>query len=925
MSNAPFSWRRFQFFEKDMLTEESKEPMLLFRELNVTCSTSGRGNLIFGDKSGTIYTVNRSFEYTSFRPYGGKVIALQQLKRSDILASLGMESGEDEYNPASNPLFKIWKLDAENKEPVCLRTIPLFSSSKFPEVPVTCFSLLEDQSQLAVGLGNGALMLFELYRTTIRQQLLLPEGPCVTGVHFRENGANVSLFVVTSEEVMTFFTKPENTQSRLLSSRGSGVTKVVIDSGGGCEIGCSILTEEKQLVVAQDQAVFFYEPEEKGICFGFEGKKHLVGWFNHYLYLVYEGNKDERVHLTIYDIKNKFIAYSSTFDPVINIVSEWNSIFVLTSKKKVYQLSEKDRQTKMEMLFRKNLYTIALSLANTQDLDRSYVTDIHQMYGDHLYSKGDYEGAIEQYLETINFIEPSYVIRKFLDSQRINNLTRYLQVLHEKECATIEHTTLLLNCYTKLKDDEKLDQFIKSSNLKFDVETAINVCRQAAYPEHALFLARKHQQHKLYLKIQAEKEDEGKEKYQSILRYIWSLRFPDAQKYIKEYGARLVKFLTNETTEMLLALCVNYEPRPLPCVPGDPPELEPRDTRRFGRKSDSKCNPEDFIHFFLGQPDKLQIFLDEVTQKIKCSTAVFNTLLELYLRQGIRPDQDSESKSNKALSHPSRHKIMAVLKSDPVKYDINHALVLVKMYKFEKGVLFLYKKLDLYHEILQHHMDRNNYSAIIQACKIHGDNKEGDSNLWVIALTYFADKKATCDEQIIQILDHIERHGLLPPLRVVQILSRNRRKPLAVVKDYIIRTLQQENSEISSDQQEIRRYQHDTQQMRKKIEQLKSRSITFQGTKCHACTSILSLPAVHFLCMHSFHQRCVVDSDRECPKCTPEFHKVKEMRAKLNDGAKQHDAFFKEIYNAPDGFACAAEYFGRGIFDRTALSDPLQK
>lgn len=273
MSNAPLSWRRFQFFDKEMLTEESKEPMSLFRELDVTCSTSGRGNLLFGDTTGNIYTVNRSFEYSSFRPYEGPVIALQQLKRADILASLGMETGDNEYNSASNPIFKIWKLDTGSTEPVSLRSIPLFSSSKFPEVGVTCFSLLEDQSQLAVGLANGALMLFDLYRTTVRQQLLLPEGPPVTGVHFREDGMNVSLFVVTSQEVMTFFTKPENTQSRILPTRNSGVTKVIIDNAGGCEIGCSVLNEEKQLVVARNEAVFFYEPEEKGICFGFEGKK----------------------------------------------------------------------------------------------------------------------------------------------------------------------------------------------------------------------------------------------------------------------------------------------------------------------------------------------------------------------------------------------------------------------------------------------------------------------------------------------------------------------------------------------------------------------------------------------------------------------------------------------------------------------------
>ena len=56
-------------------------------------------------------------------------------------------------------------------------------------------------------------------------------------------------------------------------------------------------------------------------------------------------------------------------------------------------------------------------------------------------------------------MEPSYVIRKFLDAQRINNLTLYLEALHERHYAGPDHTTLLLNCYTKLKEDEKLRRY----------------------------------------------------------------------------------------------------------------------------------------------------------------------------------------------------------------------------------------------------------------------------------------------------------------------------------------------------------------------------------------------------------------------------------------------------------------------------------
>jgi len=37
---------------------------------------------------------------------------------------------------------------------------------------------------------------------------------------------------------------------------------------------------------------------------------------------------------------------------------------------------------------------------------------IHQRWGDHLYSKGEYDAAAAQYLGTIGHLEPSYVIRR---------------------------------------------------------------------------------------------------------------------------------------------------------------------------------------------------------------------------------------------------------------------------------------------------------------------------------------------------------------------------------------------------------------------------------------------------------------------------------------------------------------------------------
>lgn len=75
----------------------------------------------------------------------------------------------------------------------------------------------------------------------------------------------------------------------------------------------------------------------------------------------------------------------------------------------VTRLAEKPTSTKLALLYEKHLYTLALSFAHTQHLD---TTDVHRHHGDYLYEKGDYEGAMKEYLQTIGAVQGSYVVRK---------------------------------------------------------------------------------------------------------------------------------------------------------------------------------------------------------------------------------------------------------------------------------------------------------------------------------------------------------------------------------------------------------------------------------------------------------------------------------------------------------------------------------
>jgi hypothetical protein len=66
------------------------------------------------------------------------------------------------------------------------------------------------------------------------------------------------------------------------------------------------------------------------------------------------------------------------------------------------------------MLYRRGYYVLALDIAKTQQMGQESVADIHRQYGDYLYAKPDYDAAMQQYLQTIGYVQPSYVIRKVL-------------------------------------------------------------------------------------------------------------------------------------------------------------------------------------------------------------------------------------------------------------------------------------------------------------------------------------------------------------------------------------------------------------------------------------------------------------------------------------------------------------------------------
>jgi hypothetical protein len=89
---------------------------------------------------------------------------------------------------------------------------------------------------------------------------------------WRQQDQQTILYVVTSTSVCSYWTTAKDRRIQL--------------DDKGAEIGCVTQSDEGDLVIGRDEAVYFYLPDLAGACFGFEGKKQHLMWFRSYLVVV---------------------------------------------------------------------------------------------------------------------------------------------------------------------------------------------------------------------------------------------------------------------------------------------------------------------------------------------------------------------------------------------------------------------------------------------------------------------------------------------------------------------------------------------------------------------------------------------------------------------------------------------------------------
>ena len=201
--------------------------------------------------------------------------------------------------------------------------------------------------------------------------------------------------------------------------------------------------------------------------------------------------------------------------------------------------------------------------------------------------------------------------------------------------------------------------------------------------------------------------------------------------------------------------------------------------------------------------DEQGILLDKMDQ-----VAVWNTLLELYLTLPLRGGAVSEKKKEGEAGEQEtpkkkvfdeqtmRDKAMRVLRSDVIPYDPMHALILCSTHGFTLGLVLLWEKKGMYEDVLRFWMDKDREGntpgasqKVIDHLMQYGHEHPHLYQLVLRFLSSTPELLKRHQDDLKEVVQYIDEEGIMPPLGIIQVLSRNDVASVGLVKEWLIKRI----------------------------------------------------------------------------------------------------------------------------------------
>ncbi|XP_026191964.1 vacuolar protein sorting-associated protein 11 homolog [Cyclospora cayetanensis] len=956
---------------------------------SIVCAAGTDAYLWLGDDDGFLHTLDHDFQLRSLKSFDVCFVSMHAAVHASCIVCIGrdLQSEKPGKGPVGNGMgqledprirqgvlkykcYSTTQVDGKGN-PVLLREAGLFS--KIPEQVVVCSDINMNFTMLAVGTESAGVCLFRgdlLREKTCRLRLMKENDEAVASVRFLAsqsdsnthymlvcNTSSIACYAVTLKgEPKVCHTDSVSTASPHVVGALASLGTFVIHHGEGIfcvdpeqgnlwalpsEDRCHILTTHKSYIVSvtTEESSADAEPTHAGSAEILPEKfSPLQSKSSHQMLTI---------HLCYPELR--LIAYSSPMRGVRHVVSAMDTLFVIarggaTENNVLFDVKEKSFDERLCILLRKRLFNWAAEVTIKDHQPQQVLQEVYRLHGDWLYSKNMPEKAVEMYIKTIGFLEPSAVIQKFLDAQELSHLAFYLLHLHLAGCAMQQHTLLFFKCTARLKDDALLASFLDDPRISktCSLSVALNECRLNGDTALACAIASRHGYHDEHLSLLLETKE-----FSKAVDVLKQVDAPTACSLLLKHGSDLLRHSASDVLILLSQFISDYHTSVEVFIPlfVDDPDLlllflsllahGLPVARRLVREHETLCSDS-----------KLQEAIEKARTAIVAFPSIFgcspfSSLLELLLR---RP---THLPAAQPLSHRLRKQVARVSPclaaclrhngwlAEQAFGESDHGMrtneeqyrstLLCTIFGFEEGMSLVCEK---QHELqlpMAYFEASNDIPSLLRFCLKNGSK---DPTLWTQTLNILASQSGT-ERQIREVLLHIERYRLLPPLTVLEILQQSQVVTLDAVKDFFLRasdelTDQLENAHalLQSDRAEVSR-------MAEEIDRFKSKAQVFESERCDFCFLPMELPSVHFRCGHSFHTYCLSsNTDTKtpalqtegmaqasycCAVCTPQFNAKRLLHSQREKEACNTDDFFKFLRGSTQGFDFILNCFGRGV------------
>lgn len=398
----------------------------------------------------------------------------------------------------------------------------------------------------------------------------------------------------------------------------------------------------------------------------------------------------------------------------------------------------------------------------------------------------------------------------------------------------------------------------RGSDSIFDVETAIDVCRQKqGYSDLAIKLAKRYEKWELLVSIYIEDSIDNIAGAMEIIdEKIRDVK--EKLNLLKQYGGVIlgrkngVVHYENRISALLLKITKYL------IMKKKNPSFKSPEYQNYDLNNDkSEIKISEIIKIFVDSNASLCKFLsrvitdhgDDANRICGEDLHLYHKLLECYLNEY----SDKRSSNLDSQIRKIDAEIKDFVKHYESKIDKSYVLYLFRFYSYLDGIQKLSQQLNMNQELLSVYIEKKEYDNTIRLCKEKGGQER---DLWIQALNHFREEGENYKLQ--ECLEYISEKEVLTPLMILDIL-KNTDSDLnfKYIRSYMLGEVRKLDSKIKNSKEEIDANMEGITEKKKEYQVLTTTPQQFEQSTCSKCNDRLTVPTYHFMCGHVYHESCV--------------------------------------------------------------------